>query len=177
MQEIIAKRYIKALKKSIDTASLESVADIFASLANAFEDSAFKEVITSPIVSSEDKRDIILASIGGAKSSELNNFISLLAEKGRLDAIPAIADELKKELDKINKRYSGLIYSDSEIDKTTLEGISRGLSEKVDATIDLEFVKSDFDGIKVDVEGLGIEINFSKTRLNNQLIEHILKAI
>jgi F-type H+-transporting ATPase subunit delta len=38
-------------------------------------------------------------------------------------------------------------------------------------------VKNDFNGIKVAVEGLGIEINFSKDRIDSQIIEHIIKAI
>ena len=35
----------------------------------------------------------------------------------------------------------------------------------------------DYDGIKVDIDGLGVEISFSKDRLKSQLIDHILKAV
>ena len=35
----------------------------------------------------------------------------------------------------------------------------------------------DYDGIKVDIDGLGVEVGFSKERLKSQLIHHILKAV
>ena len=58
-----------------------------------------------------------------------------------------------------------------------IEDLSAGLSKKFDSKISLHAVKNDFNGIKVDVEGLGIEINFSKDRIDSQIIEHIIKAI
>ena len=58
-----------------------------------------------------------------------------------------------------------------------ISDLSSGLSKKFDSTISLNFVKNDFNGIKVTVEGLGIEINFSKDRIDNQIIQHIIKAI
>jgi len=177
MQEQIAKRYISGLKQNIGAENLENVSTIFAALAKSSKDAAYLRIMQSPMVSNNDKKEIILDAVKSANSNALNNMVSLLAEKNRLDLIPSIASELKKELDRTSKVYSGVIYSDSDIDAATLEGISAGISKKVDATINLEFIKNDFDGIKVEVEGLGVEINFSKTRLNSQLIEHILKAI
>jgi F-type H+-transporting ATPase subunit delta len=75
------------------------------------------------------------------------------------------------------KTYSGFVYSDSKIDDKVIKGLSAGLSKKFDSTISLQFVKNNFNGIKVDVEDLGIEIDFSKLRINSQIIEHIIKAI
>ena len=63
------------------------------------------------------------------------------------------------------------------MDAKTLTDLSTGLSKKVDATVELTFIKSDYDGLKVEVADLDMEINFSKTRVNAQLVEHILKAI
>jgi F-type H+-transporting ATPase subunit delta len=37
--------------------------------------------------------------------------------------------------------------------------------------------KSDYDGIKVDISGLDVEVSFSKVRLKNQIINDILKSI
>ena len=58
-----------------------------------------------------------------------------------------------------------------------MQELSSSLSKKFDLNISLEFVENDFNGIKVDVEDLGVEINFSKSRINSQMIEHIIKAI
>ena len=177
MEELIAKRYIKALKASSDIAAMENFTVIFSSLAESFNDDKFVSIISNPNVNAKDKSDILLAAVKPAGSDKMNNLIQLLVENKRIDIIPAIATELKKDLANSTKTYSGTIYSDSDINTTLLTDLSGGLSKKFDSTISLSFVKNDFNGIKVEVEGLGIEINFSKDRIDRQIIEHIIKAI
>ena len=84
---------------------------------------------------------------------------------------------MKKDLARTNKSFTGVVYSDEKITAKVIKDLSTGLGAKYDSKITLEFVQNDFNGIKVDVEDLGIEINFSKTRINNQIIDHIVKAI
>jgi F-type H+-transporting ATPase subunit delta len=69
------------------------------------------------------------------------------------------------------------VYSDSDIDSKVIEDLGNGLGSRFDSKISLKFVKDNFKGIKVDVEDLGVEISFSKSRINDQMIEHIIKAI
>lgn len=177
MKELIAKRYIKALKEMSDQASMESINTIFDALASEFDNEKFNQIMSSPEISAVDKEALLLESVKSAKNIQVNNLIKLLVENGRIDIIPAIASEMKKEIARSNKSYSGVIYSNSDIDEKTIAGVSSGLAKKVDADVKLKFVKTDFDGIKVEVEDLGIEINFSKSRMNMQIVEHILKAI
>jgi len=103
--------------------------------------------------------------------------VKILVENGRINIIPALAEGMRKDTANTSKTYNGVVYSDSDIDAKVMQDLSSGLSKKFDSNISLDFVKEDFDGIKVDVEDLGIEINFSKTRINSQIIEHIVKAI
>jgi len=177
MEELIAKRYIKAIKSGADIASLQNMTDVFSVLAESFKDSKFVQIIDNPNVSANDKSEILLEAVKSANSSQINNLIKLLVENKRINIIPAIAEELRKDMAVSTKTYSGVVNSDSEIEANTMKQLSDGLSNKFGLTISLEFVKSDFNGIKVDVEDLGIEVNFSKTRINNQIIEHIVKAI
>lgn len=177
MEELIAKRYIKALKASVGVEDLTNISTLFTALAEAFKNETFVNIINNPDVSDTDKSAILLDAVKSANSVSVNNFVLLLVENGRIGIIPAIAKELHKEICRASKNYEGKIYSNGDIDVAAVEGLSTGLGKKVDASIALEFVKSDFDGIKVEVEDLGIEINFSKTRLNSQLVSHILKAI
>ena len=88
-----------------------------------------------------------------------------------------MAEEMRKDVANTTKTYEGIVYSDSDIDAKVVQDLSDGLSKRFDSKITLEFIKNDFDGIKVDVEDLGVEINFSKTRIDSQIIEHIVKAI
>ncbi|MEA3372579.1 MAG: F0F1 ATP synthase subunit delta [Campylobacterota bacterium] len=177
MEELIAKRYVKALQHSSSEADLENFSLLFSTLAAEFSNPKFDQIINSSDVSAAQKETLLLESVKSAQSDTINNFVKLLVENGRINIIPAVAKVLDKEIAKAKKSYSGVVYSNSDIDAGTITGLSAGLGKKVDASITLEFVKSDFDGIKVEVEDLGIEVNFSKSRINMQLIEHILKAI
>jgi F-type H+-transporting ATPase subunit delta len=177
MEELIAKRYIKAIKKSSDLESMQNMSLIFSSLAQAFGDEKFIQIINNPNVSKDQKSDILLSAVKSAESKEVDNLIKLLAEHNRINIIPAIAEVMRKDIARTAKNYDGIVCSDSDIDAKVLADLSSGLSKKFDSNISLEFIKNDFNGIKVDVQDLGIEINFSKSRINSQIVEHIIKAI
>ena len=176
-QEMIAKRYVQSLVTMLDSSSLDNTSDLFTVLATAFDDSKFLQIMNSNDIASSAKTALILGMAEKANSSEINNLIKLLGENGRLVLIPAIAKELKRQIGSIKRVYSGRIYSVSKIDQVTIDSISRDLGSKMGATISLEFVASESNGIRVVVDGLNVEIDFSKSRLNAQMTEHILKAI
>jgi len=177
MEELIAKRYIKAVKSSLSNGSLENMAVIFSILAESFKDLKFVQFVNNPDVSSESKLEILLDAVKVTNSKEISNLIHLLVENHRINIIPAIAEGMRKDVAHSNKTYEGVVSSDSEIDSSVVQDLCDGLSKKFDSKISLNFIKNDFNGIKVDVEDLGVEINFSKSRINNQIIEHIVKAI
>ncbi len=177
MEELIAKRYIKALRSDFDLKTIQNISSVFDALADSFKNEKFVSIIVNPEVNAKDKSEILLEAVKPAKSDKVNNLIKLLVENKRVSIIPAIAKELKKDIAKTTKTYEGVIYSDSDIDTKVIDQLAQGLSKKFDSTISFSFVKNDFNGIKVEVEGLGIEINFSKDRIDSQIIEHIIKAI
>ncbi|MEA3228937.1 MAG: F0F1 ATP synthase subunit delta [Campylobacterota bacterium] len=177
MEELIAKKYIKAMTHGLDIAVVKNMTLIFSTLADSFKDEEFVNIINNPYVDDNDKLVILLESVKAVKSNELDNFIKLIVENKRINIIPSIAEEMRKNLAKETKTYQGVVYSDTAIDKRTVNELGKGLSKKFDSKITLTFVKNDFSGIKVDVEDIGVEINFSKSRINTQMIEHILKAI
>lgn len=177
MQELIAKRYVKAFGEATGSESLENVYVAFSALAANFSNPKFTSIMENPEVAKSDKESILLDAVKSAQSDKLNNLIKLLVENGRISIIPAMAEEMRKEIARSTKNYSGVVYSNEDVDAKTLTDLSMGLGQKVNATVVLEFVKNDFDGLKVEVSDLDMEINFSKTRVNAQLVEHILKAI
>ncbi len=177
MQELIAKRYVKSLGEATGSESLVNIAEIFNAIAGSFSNDKFIAVMENPEVADADKESILLDAVKSANSDKLNNFIKLLVENGRISIIPAMAEEMRKEIARSSKNYSGVVYSNEDVDAKTLSDLSTGLGKKVDATVELTFIKSDYDGLKVEVADLDMEINFSKTRVNAQLVEHILKAI
>jgi F-type H+-transporting ATPase subunit delta len=177
MEELIAKRYLKAIKQNSTTESINIMASVFSVLAKSFKDERFNQIINNPDVSKNQKLEILLSAVKSAASKDIENLIRLLVEKNRINIIPAIAEIIRKDIAKTSKSYIGIVYSDSDIDGKVIDGLSSGLGNRFNSKISLRFVKNDFNGIKVDVEDLGIEISFSKSRINNQIIEHIAKAI
>ena len=177
MQELIAKRYVKALGEATGSDSLVAIAEVFNALASSFSDAKFTLIMNNLEVTKADKESILLDAVKSVKSKKLNNFLKLLVENGRISIIPAMAEEMRKEIARSSKNYSGVVYSNEDVDAKTLTDLSSGLGKKVDATVELTFIKNDYDGLKVEVADLDMEINFSKTRVNAQLVEHILKAI
>jgi len=177
MEELIAKKYIKALKEGSDLKYMQSAGSVFSSLAKAFEDEKFVSIVSNPEVNLSEKTEILLEAVKPMKSQKMDNLIKLLVEHKRINIIPAMAEELQKDIADATKTYTGNVFSNSDIDAKVIDELSKGLSVKFDSNISLEFVKNDFNGLKVEVEGLGIEINFSKDRIDSQIIEHIIKAI
>ncbi|MBN2815474.1 MAG: F0F1 ATP synthase subunit delta [Campylobacterales bacterium] len=177
MEELIAKRYIKAFDFNSDLASMENLAEIFSVLAESFKNERYNAIFNNPSVSSDDKSSILLDAVKSANSNEVNNMIKLLVENKRIGIIPAISVELQKEISRKKKSYTGVVFSDTQISDATLNELSSNLGNRFESTIVLDFVQSNYNGIKVEVEGLGIEIDFSKDRIDRQVIEHIIKAI
>ncbi|MDD5401624.1 MAG: F0F1 ATP synthase subunit delta [Sulfurimonas sp.] len=177
MEELIARRYIKAIKKEFDIDSMKDTALIFSILAEFFNNKKFTQIINNPDVSQNQKSKILLDAVKLTGFKDVENLIKLLAEHNRINIIPAMAEVLRKDVAASTKNYNGIVYSDSDIDAKVIKDLSDGLGKRFDSTISLEFIKSDFNGIKVDVQDLGVEISFSKSRINSQIIEHIVKAI
>ncbi|SFV56624.1 ATP synthase delta chain [hydrothermal vent metagenome] len=177
MNELVAKKYVKALAKEFDFETLQNVSEVLMALAEALNDDKIKAVIYSPEVSKEKRSEILVAALSGTKSKEIENFIKLLVENNRVELVADIATVLQSYIANQKREFSGIVYSDSDIDEKILNELSTGLGKRFDSTIALSYVKSDFDGIKVEVDGLGVEISFSRSRISDQIVDHILKAI
>ena len=175
MEELIAKRYAQALT-SVST-DLSSVLEVINALAEALGSSEVKSTLTSPIVSGEKKTEMILAALGENAGGSLINFIKILGENNRLYLIPAIAKVLNAEQQRISNHYEGVVKSASSLDEATLSTLEETLKKYTGASIKLKQEQSDLDGLRVLVDDLGIEVNFSKQRVKEQLIDFIKKSL
>lgn len=175
MEELIAKRYAQALT-SVST-DLSGVLEVLNALAEAFGSSEVKSTLTSPIVSSEKKTEMILAAVGENAGGSLINFIKILGENNRLYLIPAIAKVLNAEQQRISNQYEGVVKSASSLNEASLNTLEETLKKYTGATIKLKQEQSDLDGLRVLVDDLGIEVNFSKQRVKEQLIDFIKKSL
>ncbi len=174
MEELIAKRYAKALSSvSKDIAGIAEVLNVLTEVINTQE---VKSALNSPIVSSEKKTEMILSTISDDDST-LVNFIKILGENKRLDLIPAISKVLNTDLQKVSNEYEGVLSSKETLDAKALTKLEKTLKKYTGSTIKLTQEKTDLEGLRVSVDDLGIEVNFSKQRVKEQLIDFIKKSL
>jgi len=133
-------------------------------------------MIKAPIISSDAKVDAVLSALEKKADEKFVNFIKILGDKKRLDLIPAIAEMLNAQVQKENNKYDGVINSKETLDVDEIKKLEATLKRYTGSTIKLNQEKSDLDGLRVAVDDLGIEVNFSKERVKEQLIDFIMKS-
>jgi len=175
MEELIAKRYATAL--SSVSKDIKGVSAVLNVLTEAVSSEEVRTALTSPIVPAEKKTEMILSALGNDADATLVNFIKILGENKRLDLIPAIAKVLNADLQKESNKYEGVLKSSKKLEKEELNKLEKTLEKYTGSTIKLKQEKTDLDGLRVSVDDLGIEVNFSKQRVKEQLIDFIKKSL
>ena len=176
MNDLVAKRYVKALIDSRDIQTINNISYNLNIISSAFGDEKFISIISSPEVADNAKVDLII-SLVDSTDGIFKNFIKLLGEKRRLSLLPIIAKELNTQIAKMNNNYIGVVYTNQVLSNDYVSSIEEQFSKKFNVKLSLTQNVCDYDGIKVDIDALGVEISFSKERLKSQLIDHILKAV
>ena len=174
MEELIAKRYAQALSSvSKDLPAMLEVLNVLSEVTSSPE---IRSTLISPIISSEQKTAMILSAVSD-DDNILVNFIKVLGENKRLDLIPAITKVLNSDQQRVSNEYEGVLKSTSSLDESTLANLEETLKKYTGSTIKLTQQKTDLEGLRVSVDDLGIEVNFSKQRVKEQLIDFIKKSL
>ncbi len=176
MTDLIAKRYVKALLEGSELSAVTAVCDELGKISSAYADDKFISIVSSSEVNSSTKVDFLI-SLVDSLSLTTTNLIKLLGDNKRLNIIPFIYNELKTQISILNNSYTGIVYTNKQLDASYVNSITEKFSKKFNVNLTLEQNICDYDGIKVDIDGLGVEISFSKDRLRSQMIDHILKAV
>ena len=174
MEELIAKRYAKAL--SSVSKDIQGISEVLNVLTEAISSEEVMSVLTSPIISSEKKTEMVLSAISDDDNT-LVNLIKILGENKRLDLIPAISKVLNADLQKESNQYEGVVMSNEKLEKEDLSKLEKTLKKYTGSKIKLKQKKTDLDGVRVSIDDLGIEVNFSKQRVKEQLIDFIKKSL
>ncbi len=176
MNDLIAKRYVKALLDGRDVESATAICNDLKAISSAFADEKFVSIIASSEVKNSEKVELVISFIENS-GDELKNFVKLLGANKRLELIPDIVKDLESKIAIMNNSYTGVVYTNNELDAKYMSSIEEQFSKKFNVNLSLSQNVCDYDGIKVDIDSLGVEISFSKERLKSQMIDHILKAV
>jgi len=177
MEELVAKRYVHALLSVSKSNEKANLAEVLHNLAIALTNKEIDEMIKSPIVSKEQKIQAVVDSLGKGAGKKLVNFVKVLGEHGRLSLIPAISKILNLEMKKESNEYEGSVKSRVTLDENTLTELEKTLNRYTGSVVKLTQEESNLDGIRVAIDDLGIEVNFSKERVKEQLIDFIKKSL
>lgn len=176
MVELVSKRYVKALMDVSTKIELKRHSEYLRVFSEAFKDKSIASILLSSEINEIKKAELLIASLKDA-DKKFVNFIKILAQKKRIYLIPQIYKELQNQLNFMENRFEGVVFLETKISNKEIKEIEKILSKKVGSNIILKPAEQRFDGIKVEVEALGIEISFSKSKIKSQIIQHILKAI
>ncbi|AGZ82331.1 F0F1 ATP synthase subunit delta [Campylobacter fetus] len=176
MKEVVAKKYVKALILSLSSDEFDKFGSELKDISNAFLLPKLKVIIDSPDISSKQKADFLFSLLDSA-SNKIHNFLLLLAERKRLGLIPEISKEFEYQQAVRDGKFSGLISGNFELSAAQKTELEERFSKKFGAKIEFENIKNSYNGIKIELDDLGVEVSFSIDRLKAQMSEYILKAI
>ncbi|MGM0533277.1 MAG: F0F1 ATP synthase subunit delta [Campylobacterota bacterium] len=173
--EAVAKKYIRALVDGADSATKKDYYEVLEGFAKAYEQDDVALALNSPLIPSEKKIELMDA-FTDRTDKHMAGFLKLIAQNGRFDAMPAMADMLRLQLQKESNSFEGVIKANTQMDQAQIEALASALKEKTGTDITLRQISSDYDGVHVAIADLGIEVGYSKQRITDKLIDYIVKS-
>jgi F-type H+-transporting ATPase subunit delta len=178
MVSSVSKKYTKAMISLLNEAQLAQSYKALKNISSALKISKFQDILGSKDVSIEQKA-ALLSEISENNDTKLANLFYLLLKAKRIEIVPAIAEEIREYLAVKSGKAEGTATASFDVAAEDIKEISRVLSLKLNREIELSFVKTDasnFNGIKVEIEDLGVEVEINKDALKKSIIAHILNT-
>ncbi len=177
MNELIAKRYAKALMELVPAKERSALLKSLQSLQEAFSAPEAVELITSPLVSNVRKFELLVAPLESKLDPRLFRLLKVMSEKGRLDLVSDLAEILDLEIKKASKRFEGSVEADEDLPNEEIKRLEEVLERFSGAKIKLKQTKKNGDGLRVSVDDLGLEVNYSKSRVKADLLDFIQRVL
>lgn len=138
------------------------------------ENPAFSDLLKSPAISNDEKKDIVDKVFKGKTDETLLNFIYVLIDKRRIGQLFGIARAFEKCVDEKNGVTAGTIYSAVEIPIEKLNKFEKETGALLKKNVELknEIDPSLIGGVKIYVDGKLIDASIRR-RLDD-LKEHLL---
>lgn len=91
-----ARPYARAVyQQATETSSVDVWGDVLNLMASVATDAAMTDLLDNPQLSREQKGELLLKVIGDKLNQQQTNLIKLMAENGRLKALPEVADQFE----------------------------------------------------------------------------------
>lgn len=143
MTSEVARRYARAFYELSKAAkNLDLVFSEFRTLREVFAaDPTISEYFASPIVATDQKRNVIQAALSGKMTSEVFSALMLLAEKNRLDVFSEIVEAFEAISDEDHGVTRGTVCSATTLNLESRQKIEETVSKVTNKKVILNFTE------------------------------------
>lgn len=110
-------------------------------------------ILTGKLIATEKKKSLIGQIFGGSVETEVQNFLYLIIDKGREDAVFAIIDEFRALSDEKNGVVCAVVHSAAALGEEQLAALKAAIKARTgkEARIETAIDESLIGGVKVKV--------------------------
>ena len=145
----IARPYAEALFKasSVPGVDLNSTVAWVEELAAIAANPQLRQLADSPKVTVEQVLDVITGVARSALPDAARNFLRVIIENGRLDALPEVAVQFRGIVNRLNGSSDAIVYSAFPVEDAALNDISAALQKRFGRKLNLS--------VKIDASLIG----------------------
>jgi len=169
-------KYIKALSSVTTKEHLEQIYENLKPLVSLSKNKKYNLIITSPLISREDKVKF-LVDLLSIDDEKIVNLFKLLAANNKLTYLPSLVKSLKDVIADLTGNYKGYVYAKEPLSESKIATIESNLSKRFNKNIKLVQETKNINGIQIYVDSLNIEIAIYEEVIKEKLISNILRVI
>lgn len=139
--KLVSERYAQALLELVSDNLLKE--DILKELLDITESvkgsGDLNKVMTSPVISNDEKKNVISKLFENTTNKVILNFLKLLIDKNRFSMLESITKEYKNEINRLNNLLSINVTSAIDLTEDEKSAIKDKLSNILNKNIELEW--------------------------------------
>lgn len=139
--KLVSERYAQALLELVsDNLSKEDILKELLDITESVKGSGdLNKVMTSPVISNDEKKNVISKLFENTTNKVILNFLKLLIDKNRFSMLESITKEYKNEINRLNNLLSINVTSAIDLTEDEKSAIKDKLSNILNKNIELEW--------------------------------------
>lgn len=139
--KLVSERYAQALLELVsDNLSKEDILKELLDITESVIGSGdLNKVMTSPVISDDEKKNVISKLFENTTNKVILNFLKLLIDKNRFSMLESITKEYKNEINRLNNLLSINVTSAIDLTEDEKSAIKDKLSNILNKNIELEW--------------------------------------
>lgn len=139
--KLVSERYAQALLELVsNNLSKEDILKELLDITESVKGSGdLNKVMTSPVISNDEKKNVISKLFENTTNKVILNFLKLLVDKNRFSMLESITKEYKNEINRLNNLLSINVTSAIDLTEDEKSAIKDKLSNILNKNIELEW--------------------------------------